>query len=596
MSVLIPAAHWRFFQGHVFGLQQASMVGAIRVDRVDAINLDLLDEVMGRAILKPYACADQAAPIAYQLIDRLLYWVAEAQRQARIPVSHRHWIRPMQPPASEHPDTFELALQVTFRQATVTAFQEIARIINACLGAPSSSPPAEEWAQRLARLTENLKGLAPPGFNHLHITDAAYRLNLPVQTIMGSKLRLGTGSRAHIVDSTVTDETPVIGMTLSQDKWLTARVLGEIGLPVPRHELVTSASQALEMAHKLGYPVVVKPANLDQGKGVAANLRLDANVVSAYEAARKLSSRILVEQHVEGFGHRLTIHRGELIAALKRIPGGVLGDGQHSVAELLARQLLDPEVRRNLNMGRVQLDEEALAMLAEQGMAPDTIPAEGAFIQLRRRDNISAGGRTVPLSPADIHPDNLQLAIRAARAVYLDLAGVDLLIPDIALSWKTSGAIICEVNGRPQFGPGRDGDNYLRVLERLVGPQPRIPVHLYLCSDPQGDRSAARLDQLRTLTGSQAASSRHGVWLDGACCASGFANGYLAARAALSDRDVGSLVMALDLDDILAHGLPIDRVDSVVVSPLDHWPEKHRTLLDETLRLAGVRRRDVRFE
>ena len=572
------------------------MLGSIQVETVDVAALESLDGMMNAVVVNPYAEDDLDASVPLRLIDRLIYWTGEFQRQARIPVSRDHlrWLQPTAPPGG--PLTVKVALPVASRQAVSLALNAAISMINSGLKPQKEAPPADAVAKTYARLSDSLKPLAAPGFNHLHLLDAAFRLRVPVTAIDSSKIRLGTGSRAHVVESTVTDETTAIGLSLSQDKLLTAHVLREIGLPVPKHALVTSADQALQVAQTLGYPVVVKPSNLDQGKGVWANLRSSDNLVAAYDHAKTLSNRILVEKHVPGFGHRLTVFRGELLAVLKRVPGGVVGDGQRSVEQLVAIRAEDPQVRRNLNLGRVKLDAEALAMLNEQRLTRNHVPASGEFIVLRRKDNISAGGTTVQLTPSDVHPDNRQLAVRAAKALYLDLAGVDVLIPDISVSWKVAGGVVCEVNGRPQFGPGQNGDNYLRLITQLTGGCPRIPVHLHICGDPETASDSARLETIRLRLGCQALSSRHGVWLDGICHATRFANSYSAARAALADRDIDSLVMSLSTPEIVANGLPVDLVNSITVSPMDTWPHNAQALLEDALRMTGYSRPDVQFE
>ena len=597
MSLLVPAAQWRLFQGHVLGLQQASMLGSIRVDVSVPVRLDAIEAVVNGALLKPFEVADDSLPAALRLMHRLAYWLAEIQRQARIAVSHHHVVTTPEPaPVGAAGLEVQLAVPLASRAGTPLALNALISIINRCQAHPDAAPPAAAFAADFSRLAESLKPYAAPGFNRLHLIDAAFRLDVPVHVIDGQLIRLGQGARSRLVESTLTEQTPAIGHSVAQDKWLTARVLGEIGFPVPTHGLVGSAAEAVELARKLGYPVVVKPANLDQGLGVSANLRSDTSVRAAYEEARPLSPRILVEKHFDGFGHRLTLYKGQLIAALRRIPGGVQGDGQHSVQELLALQLQLPEVRRNLKMGRVSLDAQALAMLAEQGLSRDSVPPDGTFIALRRKDNISAGGRATPLQAADIHPDNLDLAVRACKALNLDLAGVDLLIADIAVSWRVAGGLICEINTRPQFGPGPEHDNYLRLLQAMMGPEVRIPVHLRLCGAAQTEDTTRQMETFRLRTGCHAWSQGSVVWRDGAPHAHGFANGLAAARAALGDKDIHSLAIGLTVDEIVRRGLPVNRLASISVSPTADWPEAARARLNEALWLTGFERNRVHFE
>ncbi|MDO8419069.1 MAG: acetate--CoA ligase family protein [Rubrivivax sp.] len=592
MSVLTPAPSWRLIQGHVYGLAQPSLLGTIGVALPAGTHLKALDRFMATLVAEPAPRLTEADP-GLALIERVVHWVGEIQRQARIALSTTAHIRPL-PTGQQR--AFEIAMPVATGQACTAALKFVVKAVNRCLEAPLDASDSDALRAEFAQLADELKPHADPGFNRFHVLQAAFRLGVPVSLLAGRAYRFGVGIRARVMESSITDTTSALGMKLAQDKWITARVLRALGLPVPTHERVGNAEQAVAAARALGYPVVVKPANLDQGRGVAANLRSDAAVVAAFDTARALSEHILVEKHFDGFGHRLTVHDGELIGALRRIPGGVVGDGEHSIRQLVEIQLQQPDVRRSVNMGRVRLDDEAGAMLAEQGLELQSVPAAGRFVVMRRRDNLSAGGTLEHIDPARIHPDNLQLALRAARALYLDLAGVDILSADISQSWRTAGAVICEVNGRPQFGPGPKGDNFERVLRRMLGPDARIPVHLYLCGSQEAADLPERLQALQRQLGVQAVSCSHGVWVDGQSRGLALTGGFAAARAALFDRDTTSLLMALTPREVMAQGLPIDCVDAVHVAKPDNWPREERQELEHAIDWAGSDATQVHFE
>jgi cyanophycin synthetase len=370
-------------------------------------------------------------------------------------------------------------------------------------------------------------------------------------------------------------------MRLAQDKWLTCRVLRSIGLPATRNQRVASVEQALELARRWGWPVVIKPADQERGRGVAAHLMNEAALRDAYAAARTVSKDVLLERHVEGFGHRFTVHDGELVSVLRRVPGGVTGDGTRTVAELVRLQR-EADLRRSMNLGRIELDAEALSLLADCGLDAAHVPAPGGFVLLRRRDNIAAGGRLERLDPASVHPDNVRAALRAAQALHLDFAGIDFLSTDIAQSWRRNGAQICEVNARPQFGPGADGLNYDRVLQRLLGGQTRIPVHLLLCCDPSAPGGPGAVEALRRSLGLQSMACRRGVWVAGEPHAGRCRNGYSAAVAALGDREVSSLLFAMSPAEVLDLGLPTARVDAVHLEA-GAWPETEAARRAEAL-------------
>jgi len=285
----------------------------------------------------------------------------------------------------------------------------------------------------------------------------------------------GQGAKSRWFDSSLTDDTPAISVRLAKQKNVCAAILRRHGLPVPRHHLASDEVRAVAAAESIGYPVVVKPADQDRGIGVAAGLVNAAQVVRAFVEASRHSKAVLVEKHVDGGDYRVHVFQGEVYKVRHRIPGGVVGDGRSSVAELL--QSLNSDPRRgppgtDSKLFRIDLDTEALELLQERQLGTDSVPQEGTFVQLRRIANVSVGGVSLPVDLSQVHPDNLALARQAVRALKLDLAAVDLLIRDIGRSWRDVEAGICEVNAQPQFGV--DAPEWL--FTRFFPGQGRIPM------------------------------------------------------------------------------------------------------------------------
>ncbi|AUX69736.1 hypothetical protein CHX26_09695 [Porphyrobacter sp. HT-58-2] len=397
---------------------------------------------------------------------------------------------------------------------------------------------------------------------------AAHALGLPLRELPGQFLLLGEGAHSRWLDSTFTDATPFIATQLARSKLLSAAHLRDAGLPVPQHRLVASASDAQAAAAALGYPVVVKPANLDGGTGVAAGLQHEDEVVRAYDTARRHSPEIMVEKHIAGRDYRLTVFQDRLVWAVERVPAGVTGDGTHSIAELVAAANADP--RRGSGdhaaLKRLVLDAEAETLLAQTGMSATDVPEAGRFVRLRRAANVASGG--MPVAVFDkVHPDNAQLAVRAAAALRLDLAGVDLIIPDIARSWREGGAAICEVNAQPQLGGTTSAHVYPQILKALVPGEGRIPCIIlagFAEDSPLAEDIAARLSAQGLRAGCH---DQRGVRLAGEWLCDGPRGLLEAGQMLAGHRGCDAMVLTLPGGETLANGLPVSRYDVLAIGP-----------------------------
>ena len=252
-----------------------------------------------------------------------------------------------------------------------------------------------------------------------------------------SLIQLGHGCRQKRIQATITSETRHIAVELASDKEETNRILGDLGLPVPRQELVTSTDAAVRAARRIGYPVVLKPLDANHGRGVSIGIADDESVQVAFEVARKHARSVLVESFITGLDHRLLVVDGELVAAAKRVPGHVVGDGTSTVAELVERVNADPRrgVGHEKVLTRLELDQQARRLLAQRGVDERSVLPDGEVFYLRSTGNLSTGGTSVDVTDV-VHPDNREMAVRAARAIGLDVCGIDFLTTDITKSYS----------------------------------------------------------------------------------------------------------------------------------------------------------------
>ncbi|MFZ4551309.1 MAG: acetate--CoA ligase family protein [Aquabacterium sp.] len=445
------------------------------------------------------------------------------------------------------------------------ALTEAVTALRQAIEAPNTEP--FDWLTHVRTISDALRGVAPISANTPRFLQAAFEAGIPVQSLGVEVYQFGFGRRGRWLDSTFTDATPNISTKIARHKQWAASLLKQAGLPVPQHSIARSASEAVQVATRLGYPVVVKPMDLDGGAGVAAGLDNEAEVRKAYEIAKAMSGNVLVEKHVHGRDFRLTVFNGELLWAVERVPGGVTGDGVHSIAALLDTLNADP--RRGVGpaapLKRLDWDDEAQALLDKAGLSKASIPKPGAFIRLRRTANVGTGG--MPVAVLDqVHPDNAKLAIRAAQALQLDLAGIDLLIPDIGRSWFEIGGSICEVNAQPQLGAVTAPHLYAHILHELVEGQGRVPTVLVIGARTQDDLHLQLEQALSQAYPRLGYFDQRGVRLGGERLSPGIQTAYAAGKLLMLERAMDAMVLSIQDDSVLYTGLPLPRFDVAIIA------------------------------
>lgn len=429
--------------------------------------------------------------------------------------------------------------------------------------APSAPIAVESARQSFRELQESVPG----GSNAPRFIRAAMETGVCVQELPGGAMQFGLGSKAVWMDGTVSQFTPALSVRMARDKVVTSQLLARLRMPVAEHRVVSDVDAALRSAAEIGYPVVLKPCDLDGGVGVQADLRSVEEVRAAFEAARAHSARIMVEKHFEGRDHRLTVFRGDMIWAIERQPACVFGNGKQSIAELVAAENTNPArgIGSHAALKALVLDDEALGLLARDGLTVQHVPEAGQIIRLRRRANIASGGMPVGVTDL-VHPDNADLACRAAAILQLDVAGVDLLIPDISKSWRESGAIICEVNAGPELGGTTSLHVYPEILRQMLGGNGNIPVIAFL-GDERADRLARQVADAVMQDGWKVGLHvRDGVKLSGKWVEAGPVSCYDAGFILAADRSVEVIILAGLDSDLLRTGFPTPYIDLLVLT------------------------------
>ncbi len=379
-----------------------------------------------------------------------------------------------------------------------------------------------------------------------------------------SLVQLGHGRYQRRIQATITSETRHIAVEIASDKEETNRLLADLGLPVASQALVYTERGVRRAVRKIGFPIVVKPLNANHGRGVSINLTDIDQALAAFNSARAHGRAIIVERFIEGFDHRLLVVGGELIAAAQRMPGHVIGDGMSTIVELVETVNSDP--RRGIGhekvLTRIELDKQAERLLALRGYTRDTVPEEGEMVFLRSTGNLSTGGTAIDKTEV-VHPDNRDMAIRAAKAVGLDVAGIDFLTTDISKSYKETDGAICEVNAAPGFrmhvapSEGQSRDVAGPVMDMLFPPGTPARIPIASITGTNGKTTTARmLAHIHKLTGSRVGlTTTDGVYIDGHKTVEGDMTGPVAARMVLRDPSVEVAVLETARGGLLRRGL-----------------------------------------
>jgi cyanophycin synthetase len=394
---------------------------------------------------------------------------------------------------------------------------------------------------------------------------AAEKRNIPwIRLNKYSLVQFGHGKYQRRIQATTTGNTSNIAVELASDKEETNALLGTLGLPVPKQRLVYSAAAAVRAAERIGYPVVTKPLRGNHGRGVSIELETAEQVELAFEKAREHGRAIVVEHYIQGLDHRLLVIDGELVAAAKRVPGHVVGDGEQTVAELVDEINRDPRrgVGHEKVLTRLELDHQAKRLLSQMGYDSDTVPTKGEIIYLRSTANLSTGGTAVDVTDI-IHPDNRDMAIRAIKGIGLDIGGVDFLTSDISQSYRETGGAICEVNAGPGFrmhvapSEGTPRDVAGPVINMLFPPEITGRVPIAAITGTNGKTTTSRmLAHIMKMAGHTVGlTSSDGVYVDGNLTVEGDMTGPVSAQMLLRDPTIDAAVMESARGGMLRSGL-----------------------------------------
>ncbi len=559
--------HPIFYPGHMFSLDQSCLVFQIEFDRdIETFLRDFHDNLRNvDSVMR--SLAPQQDPIELfnfeeRRVDHFLFWVRCVLMNHNHPLLDLPKVTQTKGKDSHSWVVIFPCLDATPAMAAIQIGIEALNIAHAPSGTEESIK--SKISNLISEASSRLKYQGLIGFNTLHFLKEAHHLGIPWFRFSRSIFQLGHGANSRLLNSSITDATSNLAVMIAKNKQQTSDILRMAGLPVPLQAPAKSADEAVAIGKKIGYPIVVKPADLEGGVGVSALLLDDASVRSAYAHAAERSKNILIEKHVEGNDYRLLLVNGEVLGVLERIPGGVTGNGRLSVRELVDlenhERATAQDDRRFLHP--ILADQEAERMLLHAKMNWDDVPAAGTYVRLRAAANVATGGVPKEMPVGEIHPDNLVLAQRAARTLRLNVAGIDLLIPDIRKSWLESGAGICEVNAQPQMFTTMHGPMLRSIMPKGLG---RIPTMVVLTMSADCCFSKALYQTVLGLYPNAGFVFGKAASLGGRVITHRSPKIFDAARSLLIDTSMDAIVISASEDDVLSTGWPVDRCDVLLV-------------------------------
>lgn len=413
------------------------------------------------------------------------------------------------------------------------------------------------------------------------IVEAAHARGIPSFRVNNDSLvQLGYGKDRKFIQAAMTGQTSGIAVEIAGDKELTKTILEQADLPVPRGRIVETPDEAVVAMHDLGAPVVIKPMDGHQGKGVSLNITTPAEVSEAFQIAQEYSHDVLVEEQLTGRDYRVLVVNGKMVAASERLPCHVTGDGQHTLAELIETANSDPlrgDGHDNA-LTKIVVDQVMLACLHKRNLSLNYIPAEGERVFLRETGNLSTGGTAIDVTDI-VHPEVKRQCERAARVVGLDICGLDLIATDISRPLQKGNGFIeanaapgLRMHTSPTVGQSRDVGAAIIDMMYPQGEDGRIPV--ISITGTNGKTTVTRmighvLQEMRWCVGM---TTTDGIHIGGEIVSRGDTTGPHSARVVLSDPTVEVAVLETARGGITRRGLGYDWSDISVITNIreDH--------------------------
>ena len=432
------------------------------------------------------------------------------------------------------------------------------------------------------------------------IVDAAAKRGIPYMRLDDwSLVQLGYGARAKKIQASVASTTSHIGVEIAGDKDTTKSILEFHGVPVPSGDTCRNVDDAIEIANDIGWPVVVKPLDASQGRGIVTNIRSEDELRAAFEDAQKHRTTVVVERHLEGGDFRLLVINKKFVAAAHRVPAHVIGDGMKTITELVAITNADPRRGESHEkvLTKIEIDCMSERLLKLRGMTVDSIPKSGEMVYLKTTANLSTGGTAIDVTDR-VHPANIELAERIACLVDLDIAGIDAVAPSVETPIDENGGGIVEVNAAPGFRmhlaptEGKPRPVGEAVVDMLFPPGVESRIPIITITGTNGKTTTARLCAhiARQAGRCVGLTTTDGIYIRDRLVQKGDTTGPVSAAVVLRDPSVNFAVLETARGGILRAGVGYDWSNAAIVTNIaeDHLGMSDVNTLEDLANVKAV--------
>lgn len=419
-----------------------------------------------------------------------------------------------------------------------------------------------------------------------------------------SLVQLGYGVHQQRIQATVSGHTNMIAVDLASDKNATKKLLGDMGVPVPKGYKIYREDEIGRVVENIGFPIAVKPLDANHGKGITVGLNTIEEVTKAVAVARNYARSVILEKSLVGADFRALVINNKLVAVAERTPAHVVGNGVHTIGRLIDVANEDPGrgYGHEKIMTRIDVDEQTERLLSEKGYTLETVLADGEIMFLKPTANLSTGGTAIDRTD-EVHPYNLFLFERIARIVGLDIAGIDVVAPDVSTPLNENGGGIIEVNAAPGFrmhlapSVGIPRNVAEPVVDMLFPPGAPSRIPIIAVTGTNGKTTTTRLIAyiMKGAGYTVGFTTTEGTYIGNTLIQAGDNTGPVSSQMVLRDPTIDIAVLETARGGILRAGLGFDYPDIAVVMNVtaDHMGLKDIDTLEDMARVKSVVPRSV---